>query len=153
MLFDKKEDEQDRDAWISIMTSYDAAMEILWQQMEYTDDDIEKNQDHIDAFFPRVHQNRWSWRYNKLYSPAWQWACEILYARALKFVQIFSTGMGIPERKVQTGFFNHTQREGNSRKYFEESEKSYLFSVMKVFQWELLWISGDAENYFRTVHN
>jgi len=43
-------------------------------------------------------------------------------------------GMGIPERKVQTVFFNHTQQEGNSRKYFEESEKSYLFPVMKVFQ-------------------
>jgi hypothetical protein len=50
-IFNKEEDEQDRDVWSCVITNYDAAMEILWQQREYTDDDIDKFQDHVDAFF------------------------------------------------------------------------------------------------------
>ncbi len=50
-IFDKEEDEQDRDAWSCVITNYDAAMEILRQQREYTDDDIDKFQDHVDNFF------------------------------------------------------------------------------------------------------
>ncbi len=50
-IFGKEEDEQERDAWFEIMANYDAAMEILIKQSEYTDDDIEKFQDHVDVFF------------------------------------------------------------------------------------------------------
>ncbi len=50
-IFDKEEDEQERDAWFEKMANYDAAMEILRKQSEYTDDDIEKFQDHVDVFF------------------------------------------------------------------------------------------------------
>jgi hypothetical protein len=50
--------------------------------------------------------------------------------------------------KYKQVFFRHTQRGGNFGKGVEENELSYLFSVMKAFQRELLWISGDAEEYF-----
>jgi hypothetical protein len=54
--------------------------------------------------------------------------------------------------KYKQVLFNHTQRGGNSGKYFKESKRSYLFSAVKAFQRELLWVSGNAENYFRIVH-
>jgi hypothetical protein len=50
-IFNKEEDEQERDACFEIMANYDAAMEILRKQSEYTDDDIEKFQDHVDVLF------------------------------------------------------------------------------------------------------
>jgi hypothetical protein len=152
-IFDKEEDEQDRDAWSCVITNYDAAMEILRQQREYTDDDIDKFQDHVDNFFEEYikilgvegitnyihmlgsgHVKYYMQEHRNLYKYSQQ-GWESLNA---KFKQVF---------------FNHTQRGGNSGKYSEESERSYLFSVMKAFQRELLWISGDAENYFRSVHN
>jgi DNA-binding PadR family transcriptional regulator len=52
--------------------------------------------------------------------------------------------------KFKQVFFRHTQRGGNYGKVTEENELSYLFSIMKAFQRELLWISGDAEKYFNT---
>ncbi len=50
IIFGKEEDEQEIDSWFEIITNYDAAMEILRQQSEYTDGDMEKIQDHIDVF-------------------------------------------------------------------------------------------------------
>ncbi len=39
----------------------------------------------------------------------------------------------------------------NYGKGTEKTEWLYLFSVMKAFQRELLWISGDAKCYFTNV--
>ena len=50
--------------------------------------------------------------------------------------------------KYNQVFFRHTQRGGNYGKDTEETQRSYLFSVVKAFQRELLWISGDAERFF-----
>jgi hypothetical protein len=50
--------------------------------------------------------------------------------------------------KYKQVFFKHTQREGNYGKDVDENERSYLFSVIRTFQRELLWVSGDADRYF-----
>jgi hypothetical protein len=54
--------------------------------------------------------------------------------------------------KLKQLFFSHTQRGGNEGGNAEETQHSYLHSVIKAFQRELLWISGDAKAYFRTIY-
>ena len=55
--------------------------------------------------------------------------------------------------KYKQVFFTHTQRGGHYGDSTEEREKSYIESVMKAFQRELLWITGDAEHYFTDKSN
>jgi hypothetical protein len=55
--------------------------------------------------------------------------------------------------KFMQVFFRHAQHGGNYGKSVEEKERSYLFPVMKSFQRELLWITGDAEQYFKNKTN
>jgi hypothetical protein len=50
--------------------------------------------------------------------------------------------------KYKQVFFRHTGRGGHRGKESGESERYYLLSVMKAFQREMLWISGEADNYF-----
>ncbi len=55
--------------------------------------------------------------------------------------------------KYKQVFFNCTQRGGHFGNSTEETEQSYIESVMKAFQRELLWIPGDAEYYFEKTKN
>jgi hypothetical protein len=50
--------------------------------------------------------------------------------------------------KFKLTFFNHTQRGGHSRKESTENETSYIKPIFMFFQWEVLWISGVAEEHF-----
>ena len=50
-------------------------------------------------------------------------------------------------------FFNHMQRGGNFGKNSEETERSYLKSIYRAFQHEVLWISGVAEDHFLSKTN
>jgi hypothetical protein len=50
-VFNKPEDEQQRDAWLQIFANYKAAMEILRKRSEYTAADIDRFQDLVDDFF------------------------------------------------------------------------------------------------------
>ena len=50
--------------------------------------------------------------------------------------------------KFKQVYFRHTQRGGNYGCNTEENERTHLCSIMKAFQREVLWISGEAENHF-----
>jgi len=55
--------------------------------------------------------------------------------------------------KFKLIFFNHTQRRGTFAKNSEEMEGSYLKSIYRDFQHEVLWISGVADDYFLCKYN
>jgi hypothetical protein len=50
--------------------------------------------------------------------------------------------------KYKQVLFRHTQQGGHYGNESDESERHYLSAVIKAFQREMLWISGDAEKYF-----
>ena len=50
--------------------------------------------------------------------------------------------------KFKLTFFNNSQRGGNYGKNIDETERYYLKAIFMVFQRELLWISGLAEEHF-----
>jgi hypothetical protein len=55
--------------------------------------------------------------------------------------------------KFKLTFFNNTQHGGNFSKNLDEAERSYLKSIFRAFQHELLWVSGLAEDYFLPKDN
>jgi len=50
--------------------------------------------------------------------------------------------------KMKTTFFRNTQRGGKYGKNTPENERFYLLSILKVFQRELLWLSGIGDEIF-----
>jgi hypothetical protein len=52
-IFNKPEDEAQRDMWKDMIESYCMAMEILRKRNEYQDEDINQFQDLIDDFFEK----------------------------------------------------------------------------------------------------
>jgi hypothetical protein len=147
-IFDSPEDEEQRNAWSSILENYKPAMEILRKRSNYTPDGVNRFQDLIDDFF-------------------YMYPSEVGIERITNYIHMLSSGhikyyMDIHKslyKYSQQGweslnakynhiFFYHTQRGGHFGKNTEVKEHSYIPSVMKAFQRELLWISGEAENYF-----
>ena len=51
--------------------------------------------------------------------------------------------------KMKTAYFRNMQRGGNDGKNTAESERFYLLSIIKVFQRELLWLSGIGDEIFK----
>jgi hypothetical protein len=151
MIFDKEEDEAQCDRWIQLLTSYDAAMEIVRKRSQYTDADIERFQDLIDVFFQEyINETGVEGITNYIHmlgSGHIRYYMEV-HRNLYKYSQ---QGWESLNAKYKQVFFNHTQRGGNYGQSTEETERSYLRSVMKAFQRELLWISGDAEYYFTTI--
>jgi hypothetical protein len=147
-IFDKEEYAAQRDTWHDMISDYCMAMEILRKRSEYRDEDITLFQDLMDSFFEKyvslcgcegitnyIHM---------LGSGHIKYYMET-HRNLYKFSQ---QGWESLNSKYKQVFFRHTQRGGNYGKGTDENERSYLFSVMKAFQRELLWISGDAEKYF-----
>jgi len=50
--------------------------------------------------------------------------------------------------KMKVTYFRNTQRGGNYGKNTPDNERSHLLSVLKVFQRELLWLSGIGDEMF-----
>ncbi len=50
-IFENDENEEWCDRWKLLLTNYNAAMELVRKRGEYTDEEIERFQDHIDVFF------------------------------------------------------------------------------------------------------
>jgi len=134
--------------WHSMIESYCRAMEILRKRSEYHDDDITAFQDLIDDFFEKyVSLTGCEGITNYIHMLA---SGHVKYYMGVhrNLYKFSQQGWESLNSKYKQVFFRHTQRGGNFGKGVEENELSYLFSVMKAFQRELLWISGDAEEYF-----
>jgi len=52
--------------------------------------------------------------------------------------------------QFKLAFFNHTQPGRNFGTNVVDREKSYFKSIFMFFQWEVLWVSGVAEEHFLT---
>jgi hypothetical protein len=51
--------------------------------------------------------------------------------------------------KMKTMYFQNSQREGHYGKNTPENERFYLLSILKVFQRELLWLSGIGDEMLK----
>jgi hypothetical protein len=122
---------------------YLISMYLPWKYFEkksdYTNQDIENFQDLIDDFFSKY-----------IAEVGIEGITNYIYM--LKNLYKYSQqGWESLNAKYKQVFFNHTQQGGHFSEVTEgESERSYIESVMKAFQRELLWISGDAEHDFTT---
>lgn len=123
-------------------------MELLRKRSNYTIAEIDRFQDLIDAFFSKYIEqvgNEGITNYiHMLGSGHVRYYMEI-HKNLYKYSQ---QGWESLNAKYKQVFFNHTQRGGHSGSATEETERSYIESIMKAFQRELLWITGDAEYYF-----
>jgi hypothetical protein len=152
-VFCEEQDDEIIDKWKQLLANYGAAMEILRMRREYADADIERFQDHIDLFFQQyigVTGVEGITNYVHMLGSGHVKYYMQVHRNLYKYSQ---QGWESLNAKFKQVFFNHTQRGGNSGTFMEEQERSYLRSVMKAFQRELLWISGHAEYYFTTVHS
>lgn len=149
-IFDKEEDERVRDCWRDLVMQYSMAIRILRKRSEYTDNDIETFQNLIDSFFKSYVNETGSEGVTNyihmLASGHIKYYMEI-HRNLYKYSQ---QGWESLNSKYKQVFFKHTQRGGNYGKDTGENERSYLFPVMRAFQRELLWISGDADIYFNS---
>jgi hypothetical protein len=71
------------------------------------------------------------------------------YMRAHRnLYKFYQEGWESLNEKVKLSFINHTQRGGNFGTDNMEQERSYLRSIFVLFQRELLWMSGIADQQF-----
>ena len=149
-IFQKPEHIERRNVWKDMLQKYRHAMEILRKQSDYTDDDINLFQDLIDDFFEQyIEVTGVEGITNYLHmlgSGHFKYYMQI-HRNLYKFSQ---QGWESLNSKFKQVFFRHTQRGGHYGRESDENERFYLASVMRAFQREMLWISGDAEHYFES---
>jgi hypothetical protein len=149
-IFQKPEHIERRNVWKDMLQKYRHAMEILRKQSDYTDDDINLFQDLIDDFFEQyIEVTGVEGITNYLHmlgSGHFKYYMQI-HRNLYKFSQ---QGWESLNSKFKQVFFRHTQRGGHYGRESDENERFYLASVMRAFQREKLWISGDAEHYFES---
>jgi hypothetical protein len=147
-IFNKPQDIEKKNIWLQLIGTYSKAMEILRQKNDYAPQQIEQFQDLIDDFYcqyiDEVGVEGITNYLHLLGSGHIKYYMEI-HGNLYKYSQ---QGWESLNAKYKQIFFNHTQRGGNYGLNTEENERSYIESIMKAFQRELLWTSGVAENYF-----
>jgi len=149
--FSKPEDEEKRDAWNEIIAHYKPAMEILRKRSDYTAQDKDQFQDFIDVFFSKyikeVGVEGITNYIHMLASGHIKYYMDV-HNNLYKYSQ---QGWESLNAKYKQVFFYHTQRGGHFGKSTAERDRSYIESIMKAFQRELLWLTGDAEHYFEVT--
>jgi hypothetical protein len=151
-IYDKPEDEETKNTWLSLVGNYNPAMEILRKRSEYTDEEIDSFQEKVDDFYldlMKIAGIESITNYiHMLGSGHIRYYMEI-HRNLYRYSQ---QGWESLNAKVKDYFFRHSQRGGNYGSHTDESERSYLFSIVKGFQREMLWISGDAEKFFLNLN-
>ncbi len=147
-IFDKEQDTEQRDTWHDMISQYSMAMVILRKRSEYTDEDITRFQNLIDDFFQKYVSLTGSEGITNYIHMLGSGHIKYYMEQHRNLYKYSQQGWESLNSKYKQVFFRHTQRGGNYGKFVEESERTYLFSIMKAFQRELLWISGVAETYF-----
>jgi hypothetical protein len=149
-LFQHPEDAEKKQVWYGLIDDYCDAMDILLMQREYTDDDIKQFQQKIDSFFAAYVERSGAGKegvtnyIHMLSSGHIQYYMKI-HRNLYKYSQQSWKSLN---EKFKITFFNNTQRGGNFGKNTDEAERSYLKSIYRAFQRELLWVSGVGEDYF-----
>jgi len=127
-------------------------MELVRKRGEYTDEEIERFQDHIDVFFVEYMKETGVEGVTNYIHMLGSGHVKYYMAVQCNLYKYSQQGWESLNAKFKQVFFSHTQRGGNEGRNAEETQRSYLHSVIKAFQRELLWISGDAKAYFRTIY-
>jgi hypothetical protein len=153
-VFHHPDDSEKKRVWHQMIEKYNDAMEILLIRSEYTDAMIEEFQQKIDDFFELYVNHSGAGKegvtnYIHMLSSGHIRYCMQVHRNLYKYSQ---QGWESLNEKFKLTFFNHTQRGGNYGVNTAESERSYLKSIFRAFQRELLWISGVADDYFMSKY-
>jgi len=144
------DEREKKEIWLKMIKDYQHAMRILQKRSEYTVDDIVTFQLKIDDFFSAYIEKSGAGKegvtnyIHILGSSHIQYYMKT-HGNLYKYSQ---QGWESLNEKFKLSFFNHTQRGGNFGKESTENQRSYLKPIFMFFQWEVLWISGVAEEHF-----
>jgi len=136
-----------RQTWRNITHYFMDAMSILRSRHDLSDEEIEVFQREADKFYL-------TWIATTMREGITNYIHMIgsghirYYLQLHKNLYKFSQqGWESLNAKIKTYFFRHTQRGGNDNSHDEHS-RTYLKQILYMFQRELLWISGVAEQHF-----
>ncbi len=128
------------------VTYYNEAIELLRKPTNFSDDEIEEFQTLVDDFYKLwvelVGREGITNYIHMLGSGHIAYYLQV-HRNLYKFSQQNWESLN---EKMKVTYFRNTQRGGNWGK--NEREGSYLLSVIKVFQRELLWLSGIGDETF-----
>jgi hypothetical protein len=145
------DEREKKEIWLKKMIEdYQHAMRILRKRSEYTEDDIVTFQLKIDDFFSAYIEKSGAGKegvtnYIRILGSSHIQYYMKTHGNLYKYSQ---QGWESLNEKFKLSFFNHTQRGGNFGKESTENQRSYLKPIFMFFQWEVLWISGVAEEHF-----
>jgi hypothetical protein len=149
-IFQHEDDIELKNEWHATINAYNQAIELLRKPTTFTDDEIEEFQILIDDFYKRwiklVGREGITNYIHMLGSGHIAYYLE-KHRNLYKFSQQNWESLN---EKMKVTYFRNTQRGGNFGKNTHESEASYLLSVLKIFQRELLWLSGIGDQIFTT---
>jgi hypothetical protein len=149
-IFQHEEDIELKNEWHGLINAYNPANELQRKPTTFTDDEIEEFQMLIDDFYRRwiklVGCEGITNYIHMLGSGHIAYYLE-KHHNLYKFSQQNWESLN---EKMKATYFRNTQRGGNYGKNTRETEASYLLSVLKVFQRELLWLSGIGDQIFST---
>jgi hypothetical protein len=142
-IFSHPEDAELRTKWSDTITLYNSAIELLCKPTIFSDDKIEDFQTLVDDFYKHwIGQEGITNYIHMLGSGHIAYYLQV-HCNLYKFSQQNWESLN---EKMKVTYFQNTQRGGNWGK--NEREGSYLLSVLKVFQRELLWLSGIGDETF-----
>jgi len=137
-----------REDWLEMLEHYNPAIKLLRKPTDFSDEEIEEFQSLIDSFYEKwialVGTEGITNYVHMLGSGRIQY-CLLVHRNLYKFSQQNWESLN---EKMKTTYFRNTQREGKYGKNTPENERFYLLSILKVFQRELLWLSGIGDEIF-----
>jgi hypothetical protein len=151
-IFQDPEDEEQHNDWMELLSYYNPAMELLRKPTEFTDEeDIEEFQTMIDSFYEKwiymVGRNGIT-NYVHMLGSGHIMHYLMVHRNLYKFSQQNWESLN---EKMKVTYFWNTQRGGNYRKNTPDNERVYLLSILKIFQRELLWLSGIGDDLFNAA--
>jgi hypothetical protein len=135
--------------WRNITQHHTDAMCILRSRQDLNDAEIEEYQQTTDNFFLTwIKTTGREGITNYIHMAG---AGHIMYYLQLhrNLYKFSQQGWESLNAKIKTYFFRHTQRGGNDNNK-DENTRTYLKQIMFMFQRELLWVSGVAQEYFHS---
>lgn len=151
-IFQHPDDIHLRDEWHQLMLCYNEAMELLRKPTDFTDEEIEEFQSLIDSFYEKwiaLVGVKGITNYIHMLGSGHVHYYLTVHRNLYKFSQQNWESLN---EKMKMTYFRSTQRGGHyGGKDTPENERYYLLSVLKVFQRELLWLSGVGDEIFNDL--
>jgi len=149
-IFQHPDDSDARNKWHEVLRYYTDAMDLLRQPTEFTDEEIDEFRELIDNFYKKwiaLVGREGITNYIHMLGSGHISHYLTVHRNLYKFSQQNWESLN---EKMKVTYFRNTQRGGNYGKNTQENERSHLLSVLKVFQHELLWLSGIGDEVFNS---